>query len=200
MSNSTLHDDIAYMKSLAEDGSRPVIRGAPIFWAGLVFGAASLAQYGFQSGLLPLGNPWYPVAAWLGAGVVFGLTFLLPTGQRACSPHPAARAVQSVWSAVGLAIAALGLCMITAGSRIHSIEAMTALIAPMILILYGIGWWVAAVVSSQGWLKWICAGCFLVAPGLAFLATLPEQMLAYAGCLILFATLPGLILMRSAKG
>lgn len=198
MSNSTLHDDIAYMKSLAEEGSRPAVNGQAMFWAGLLFGAASVAQYGFMAGLLPLGNPWYPVAVWAGAGVLFGLSFFLHKRNATCGP--VTRAVNSVWSAVGLAIATLGFCMIAAGVRLHSIEAITVLIAPTVLILYGIGWWVAAVVSSQGWLKWICAGCFLAAPAVAYLATLPEQMLAYAGCLVLFAMLPGLILMRSAKG
>ncbi|MBP2159239.1 MULTISPECIES: hypothetical protein [Asticcacaulis] len=200
MSNSNLHDDIAYMKSLAEDGSRPVVNGSPLFWAGLFFSMASLAQYGFEAGILPLGNPWYQVAVWASAGVAFGLSFFLPLGGTRASGHPAGRAVNSVWSAIGLAIAALGFCMTAAGVRLHSVEAMTALIAPAILILYGIGWWVAAVVSCQGWLKLICAGCFLAAPAIAYLATLPEQMLAYAGCLVLFAMLPGLILIRSAKG
>jgi hypothetical protein len=200
MSNSTLHDDIAYMKSLAEDGSRPVVNGSPLFWAGILFGAASLVQYGFEVGLIPLANPWYPVVVWVSAGVAFGLTFFLPMGRGKMPAHPASKAVNSVWAAVGLAIAVLAFCMAAAGARIQSMEAVTALIAPTILILYGIGWWVAAVVSCQGWLKLICAGCFAAAPAIAYLATLPEQMLAYAGCLVLFAVLPGIILMRSAKG
>lgn len=200
MSNSTLHDDIAYMKSLAEDGSRSVVNGGVLFWAGLVFGLASVAQYGVEAGIVLQGNPWYPLAIWLTAGVVFGLTFFLPMNRLRAPAHPASKAVNSVWAAIGLAIAALGICMTAAGVRVQSVETMTALIAPTILILYGIGWWVAAVMSGQGWLKLVCAGCFVAAPAVAFLATLPEQMLAYAGCLVLFAIVPGLILMRSAKG
>ena len=62
MSNSTLHDDIAYMKSLAEDGTRSVVNGGVLFWAGLVFGLASIAQYGVEAGIVLQGNPWYPLA------------------------------------------------------------------------------------------------------------------------------------------
>lgn len=200
MSNSTLHDDIAYMKSLAEDGARPVVNGRVLFWAGTVFGLASVCHYGFEAGYLPQDNPWYPVFVWLSAGVLFAFALILSLRGRKTQSHPASQAVNSVWSGVGIAVAVLGACMFAASLREQSIETLTALIAPMVLILYGVGWWVAAVLSGQTLLKLICAGCFLAAPLIAFMAGMPEQMLAYAACLGLFAALPGWLLMRPAQG
>lgn len=199
MSN-TLHDDIAYMKSLAEDGGRPVVNGTALFWAGLVFGGAAVVHYLCLAGFITVGNPWYQAAIWVGAGVVYGIVCAITLRGKGRETGPAAKAVNSVWAAIAVSVMVLLLCLTTAGARLETLEAQTALIAPAILILYGIGWWVAAVVSGQGWLKLVCAGCFVAAPLVAFLGGQAEQMLAYAACLGLFAIVPGFLLMRAAKG
>jgi len=53
--------------------------------------------------------------------------------------------------------------------------------------------------SGTQWLKLISLGCFLGAPAISILAAQPEELLAYAACLLLFAMVPGWVLKRAAK-
>jgi hypothetical protein len=77
--------------------------------------------------------------------------------------------------------------------------AISYLIAPVVLILYGIGWWVGGAIANRRWVKMTAFGSFLAAPVIGLLAGRPEQLLAYAACLILFTTVPGILLVRGNK-
>src|SRR5690606_31055433 len=67
----SVHDDIAYMKALAQEGRRaPLLGGAILITAGLVFGLASLVAYGIDSGILNVPPVAYAFL-WGGAMLVF---------------------------------------------------------------------------------------------------------------------------------
>lgn len=196
MSNS-MQDDIDYMKSLAEDGERgPLKSGAPLFWAGLVYGTASIVQYASVEHYLP-NNGWTSSYIWGGASVLFFIiSAILGFSRRGYIHNTANRAAVSAWSGVGLACIFFLISMIIVAQRVSDFNTISFLFAPIILIIYGMGWWVSAKMSGRGWLKLVAFGCFLSAPGLCAMVGRAEQLLAYAACLILFATVPGLILMR----
>ena len=71
--------------------------------------------------------------------------------------------------------------------------------APVVLILYGVGWWVGGAISGKTWVKWVAFGSFVGAPLITLMAGRPEQLLAYAVCLVAFTTVPGVIVMRGNK-
>ena len=49
----SVHDDIAYMKALAQEGRQaPLVGGRILITAGLVFGVAAIVHYGVDSGLI----------------------------------------------------------------------------------------------------------------------------------------------------
>ncbi|MDC7683557.1 hypothetical protein PQU92_09735 [Asticcacaulis sp. BYS171W] len=201
--SSQLHDQLDYLKSLAEDGSRmPVMNGGNLFWAGVCFSTAALIHYGIMLGIVPIPNPWFISLLWFVAVAVYAVLggLKIAEGRRKYGQNAMNRAISAAWSGVGMAIFALFLTLTAVGSQMKAIEVLTTLIAPMILLLYGIGWWVASIMSGQGWLRLVAFGCLIGAPVLGLLGHQAVQMLAYAVALTLFATIPGLILMRAEKG
>jgi preprotein translocase subunit SecG len=196
---SSLQSDIDYMKSLAEDGARgPMKNGAILFWAGLLYAGASVAEYGVAINVLPQTTA-VQMGIWFGASLLFAILATLSSRGRAKSCNASSRAYNSAWSAVGIGIGVLIVSLFLLARQVQDVQAVTYMIAPVILVLYGMGWWVSAMMSGQGWLKAVSIGCFIGAPVMALMAGRPEQLLAYAGALILFATVPGLIIMRAPK-
>ncbi len=196
---SKLQSDIDYIKSLAEEGGKgPVRNGATLFWAGLLYGLAAIGQYAVIKGYLPR-TGLMQMGLWFGATIIFmllGLVFGIARVKGSVSN----RAVASVWSAVGIGIIAFIACTIIIANVTGNFSGLSGIIGPVILIMYGMGWWVSALMSGTQWLKLISGGCFLGAPAISLLAAKPEQMLAYAACLFLFAMVPGWVLKRAAKG
>lgn len=202
--SEALKNDIAYMKAMAEDGGRQPIRGgSALFWAGLCFGGVSLVHYGFITGYLPMPTPWIISASWLLAGVLYALLTVISIRAsivRYGSGGAMNRLFGSVWSMTGMSIFVIAMCLLLAGSRLGQANILIVALAPTVLVLYGVAWWVSAVISGQNWLKWVCFGTFGGAVLTALTANQPEQFLVYALCLILFATLPGLKLMSAERG
>lgn len=203
MDSNTLKSEIEYLKALAEDGGRtPIINGGALFWAGIMFGGASLIHYSFISGLLDLPNPWFIPANWLLCGLVYAILSVLSVKSSVAKYGPGGlmnKAIGTVWSGVGISIFVVAMCLIIAGSQLQALEQTMSAMAPAVLVLYGLGWWAALALSGQKWLGWVCMGSFAGAMAISALAGQAEQFIAYAACLILFATVPGLVIMAKAK-
>jgi len=61
----TLKDDIAFMRALAQEGRRaPLLGGACLLAAGLLFSAATLVSWGMTAGLIILPSFWYLGVWW----------------------------------------------------------------------------------------------------------------------------------------
>lgn len=201
MSDNSLHDELAYLKGLAENGAiGPFRNGASLVTAGLVYAVAAIAQYGAAIGLLPR-TSLVSAIIWFGATVVFGALstmFRFNRGEGKAK-SVGARASAATWSGIGIAIMVFILTLIVIANVLKDFAAVSFLIAPVVLILYGIGWWVGGAIADRRWVKMTAFGSFLAAPLITLLAGRPEQLLAYAVCLILFTTVPGVILMRANK-
>ncbi|MGN6366377.1 hypothetical protein [Asticcacaulis taihuensis] len=197
---SNLQSDIDYMKSLAEAGGKgPLRNGATLFWAGLLYGLAAIGQYAMIVGWLPKSGA-VSAFIWFGASILFGIIATVFCFDRLrIKGSVSNRATASAWSAVGLGIVAFLISVAVIANIYQNFEPLSYLIAPVILLFYGMGWWVSAQMSGLGWLKLISLGSFVAAPAVSCLAGQPVQMLAYAGCLFLFAMVPGLVLMRAEK-
>lgn len=200
MSNSTLQSDIDYIKSLAEAGSAgPLRNGSNLLWAGVIYAIAAVGQYAVAKGWLPQ-NPWVGLSFWLGGSLIFAVICTLNgfARRRDCGPATI-KAVDSAWAGVGLGLFAFLLTVYVIATRSADPATMTFILAPGVLLLYGVGWWVSAKMSRQNWLKFVAFGCFIGAPLLGLMVGQAEQLLAYAACLILFAVIPGAVLMRAEK-
>lgn len=196
--------DIAYLRSLAEEGARsPVQGGSILFAAGLIYGAASLAHWGVASGLLPLDPSAYG-AIWGVAVIAFfaALIILINRLKRAGGVETAAnRAFSIVWSGLGWGIFALFMSWIAVevvrGGEID-MAAMALLIPSIIMAFYGVGWAVTATMLRDRGLWLLAFASFAAAPALALASGSTEQYLAYAAALFGLIALPGFLLMRKA--
>ena len=198
MTTDQLESEIAYMKSLAMSGGRgPLRNGASLFWAGLLYGGAAVAQYALIRGWLPQ-TLWVAAGIWLGASIVYAIILATTVrSSRDCAESPGSRASRAP-SGLGL-LSFFSVMIVMANMAPAEFNTLSFLLAPIVLVLYGVGWWVSATASGPRWLRVVAWGCFAAAPALCVLTNRPEQLLAYAAALVLFAMIPGYALMRAEK-
>lgn len=194
----SVHDDIAYMKALAQEGRQtPLLGGSILITAGLVFGLASIVHYGIESGIIDLAPAAYLVL-WGGAMLIFFAVLIIQSrrfGSKPGAQSAANRAAGAGWMGVGLGIFVMSLSMAVIGWKVKS--DIPALIFPsLIFALYGSGWAVSATMSDQKWQWRLAIACWIAAPLIAFLVGSPLMWLGYAAGLFLFAALPGVLLVR----
>jgi len=194
----SLKDDIAYMRALAEEGRKtPLLGGAILVTAGLVFGLASVGHWAVITQTLAVG-PEALAVIWLGAMAVFVAALIVLSVRLKRKPgalSPANRAAGAAWGSVGGAVFVLAISMGFVAWRTQS-DIASYLFPSVILALYGTGWAVSSAMSERRWMTWVAVGAWIGAPAVAFLAGSAEQYLAYAAALILFAFVPGLAMMR----
>lgn len=193
---SRLKADIDFMKALAvEGGQTPLNGGLPLFMAGLIFGIAALLHYASVSfaafaGLTTLsiwGGALLAYALWgLWWGVRNRAAFKVQGNKN--------RVVGTVWSGIGFSIFLFSVTLAILTYRLQTPQ-LGALMMPIVLGLYGLGWIITAEISAQRWMSLVGIGCFVVVPLIAWLSLRPEQLLLYALALICSALIPGWLLM-----
>ena len=193
-----IHDDIAYMKALAQEGRRaPPLGGAILMAGGLIWAATSFTAWAVMVRLVAI-PPIWSNAVWLVGLVAFFIALALLIRRHKGKPGHAAvnnRVMRVAWTAGGWSIFAFILALIAACWSMHT-SVFVVLIAPFVLTAYGVGWIVAGSVSDGRWLTWIGVGSFLTAILLGFLAGSQAQLLVYTGALLLLMALPGYLLLR----
>ena len=195
--------DIAFLRSLAEEGSTAPLGGGRILMAaGLLYGGASLFQWAAISDLVPI-SPRQGNLVWLGATVLF-LVFALfdrfffcpPTGVKTA----ANRASRAAWSCVGAGIFAVITSMALVSWRLNASDfTLLWLLPSMVMVFYGLGWGVSAAMIRSGRLMGLAIASFVAAPLLALMTGSNNQLLAYAVALFALMALPGFLLMRAAS-
>lgn len=195
--NTTLRDDIAFMKSLAEAGrDRPMAGGSILLMCGLVFGAASLAVW-YLSAVQGLGG-WMYLAVWGSATVAFAilLPWLIRRLPKTAGAYQTASGV--AWSAVGLSIFFIWASLMVISVKLEIPDLMV--VFPSILMaLYGGAWWVGAVLLRQRWLHAVAFGSFAMAVVNGWYADGPAMWLIYGVSLLALLAAPGWVLMRQAR-
>lgn len=195
--NTTLRDDIAFMRALAEDGRNNTLNGGSVMVSsGLIFGTASLIIWGAQ-------QTGRGAAAWLDlvwpvSGVLFFIClwlFLrsLPKDKRLASANGMA------WSSLGWAIFICVVSLIMIAVRTHQAAAAAA-ISPVILSLYGAAWCIAGSITRKRWPYGFGVASFAAALLTAW--SVPEgdlMFLLYALSLYGLVAAPGVYLMRRPK-
>ena len=106
-------------------------------------------------------------------------------------------AINAAWTAAGFGIFAFWIAATIVAVRHQSGFFMNS-IPLLVLAVYGIAWWVAAVVSQQAWMKSVVAATYLGLLVVALAIGSRYVWLAYALALLGTALLPGLRLVRTA--
>lgn len=190
-----LKDEIAYIRTMAEEGHKPAGGGGAIMLtAGLGWGLASVAQAGVFAGMLPASAYWI----WYLPMPAFIAVLIMTTQaqrRRPGSTAPVTRAMHTAWGGIGGAMTAVIISFIVFSATTGS-AAGWMMMPSVMLALYGAAWSLYASLSKQRWVMVVAAGSFIAAPLSVLLAADPvKSMLGYAGSLLLFVALPGLVMM-----
>lgn len=195
-----VHGDIAYMKSLAEEGRHaPVLVGPILVAAALWFGSATAVQWLIALGRVPLSG-WGVMWMWVGAGIGFAALLYvlirkidLKTGSQTKDNV----AIGAAWSACGYTIFGFWLVLMAFGFSTQN-WAMMSLMPSVVMIAYGAAWLIAGQIVRQGWMVLVGILSFAGAVALGWFAFSPWTYGIYLALMVLVALLPGLHLMKLA--
>ena len=194
----SVHDDIAYMKALAQEGRRaPLLAGPIMIAAAIVFGLASIAQWFVVSGVIDV-TPWAQFWIWIVAAIIFTLDLIFLLNRMKAKPGYSSvgnRAVGAAWTGVGVGIFVTWLALMVIGFKTGDWFLMN-LMPTIVVVAYGSAWMVAALMSQARWMMSVALASYVGAVVLAWFAGDQVIYLVHAALLLLVALVPGLILMR----
>lgn len=187
-SSRSLTEDIAFIRSMVEEGRQSSYKGGIGLAAGLIWGTASLYTWAVWVKILDTpggmaGVNWI----WIAALILFALVGI-PLGMYRRRGN---RAVGAAWGAVGIGCFTISAVIALAGWRMH-VWITVFLLPPMIMALYGGAWLVCSAALRSWWMTWTAAACLLASLLLAYTAGQPLEYLVFALSLYAFAGLPGL--------
>lgn len=195
----SVRDDLAFMRALASEGQKtPLLGGAVLFGAGIIYGLASLAHWAAIKRYIDFG-PWTLAIVWFGAMaafVVLLVTVLRRIERKPGARSPSNRAAGAGWMGVGIAIFAMAMSYVAAAWKLRT-DTVLMTFPSLIFALYGAGWAVAAEMTGKRWLWFVAIGSWVMAPLLGLMAGEANQFLAYAAALFLLMALPGFVILRA---
>ncbi len=196
--NPATDADIAYIRALAEEGrTAPPLNGPFLIAAAVVFGAASVAQWAIQSGMVDV-SPWAQLWVWIVAGVVFALVLTVLIRRGKTKPgHNNIRneAIGVAWMGVGFVIFSVWLGLMAMGFTTGDWTAMR-IMPSLVFAAYGAAWLVAAAMSGRKWMNGVALASYGGAALLGAVSHLSVGYLVFAALLMGVALIPGIILTR----
>ena len=158
--SSSVEDDIAYLRQLAEAGASGLPSGGKYFlvWA-IVIATGMGLTYGSVSGLIPIGKDVLNYC-WAGALVAGWLTSFVMGRADAAKPENLRlvnRIITATWIATGMGLTAMWLGLTISGA------ASQALMMPIAGAAVGVGSAVSATVFRLTWLYAVAAAWWIVA-------------------------------------
>jgi len=197
-SHSAARDDIAYMRSMAQAGQQaPLLNGPIMVAAGLIFGAANLAQWVIVSDLVAV-EPIVMLWVWLTAGAAFSVALFFLIRRASRKPGYGStgnKAVGAAWSALGFGIFVMWLSLMAVGFSSGNWELMWAM-PSIVATTYGTAWMVSAAFSSQRWMTVVGLISYAGAIACGALIGNPDIYLVFSVLMVLTGLVPGLALMR----
>ncbi|GAA4500764.1 hypothetical protein [Gluconacetobacter tumulicola] len=195
---TSLHDDLTFLRGLAEAGRNAPLTSGPYFLsAGLLFGLTSFAAWAIATGRTVL-PPQAQVWVWLAAMVAYlpVIWFL----NRALPGRPGSvvmvnRAIGMMWSGLGTGIGVMFVAGMILAWRCGT-PIVWVMFPSLVLALYGAGWSATAFISGQAWLRAVAAGAFAGALAVAAAIDSPAIFLLYGLLILLLVALPGWVLLR----
>lgn len=196
----TVRDDIAYVRTLAQEGrTTPLLNGPILIAAALIFGAANAGQYLLQAGVIAAGV-WAPLWLWIGAAAVFGLALVVLIRRldgAQGSQSALNRAVGAAWSGIGIGIFAVWLGLLGIGFTTGQWSIMAAM-PVVVFAAYGSAWLVSGTMARSRWMTMTGLTAYAGAVLLGVTATSPFVYLVFAALLLGCALVPGMVLGRQA--
>lgn len=196
---SSIADDMRYLRELAEAGKTAPLEIGPYLIAGGAWfaGASFLLGLG-QQGWLPVTEAWIPwtfLAAALASAIHLGLLFSV---HRNVVEQGRNRFINTAWQAAGFGI--LAFCIAVTLLTLRSQQPVVlSTISLVVLSIYGLIWWMCASLTGYRWMRNVAILSFFSAMVVAWFANTPFVWLAYSLALVLSALLPGIYIVRSQQ-
>jgi hypothetical protein len=196
--NTTLRDDIAFMRSLADAGRQSPMKGGSILMAaGLIYAACALITWAAAASPYPIGPLFMPILWFGGTGLFFLALFALR--RRMGAKSETNRAAGLIWAGAGWALFVTVLSLMLMAYRANGWWILAA-ICPIVLATYGAAWTVAGILTKAAWMRAVGFGAFVMALVCAWYALEVRTMfLLYGLSLLGLVALPGYLAMRQAR-
>jgi hypothetical protein len=193
-----IQDDIAYMRSLAQEGRHaPLLAGPILITAAIVFGGASLGQWALQSDVLDI-SPWAQLWLWIGSGAVFAVALTMLIGRMKGKPginSAGNKAVGAAWSGVGYGIFVTWLALVALSFKTGNWSWM-AVMPTTVLVAYGSAWMIGAAMTKTRWMSVTALAAYAGAVAVAWFIDSAMIYPVFTVVLMAVALVPGIILMR----
>jgi len=199
--NTSLSDDLAYVRDLAEAGqSAPLLGGRFMVWWGSIVPIAYIGHYLLSVGILPGSGPAIGLM-WMGFVVIgLGGQFILTRTFSKGKPGAASagnRASEYVWMAGGFAIFAFFVGAVANSIMGSAPSQGFAWSVPMILALYGVGQLVSGLMANILALKFAGFAAFAGVAVTAFYTGSNLSWLFGAAVAVIAVLIPGLMLLKA---
>lgn len=199
MSPRDLAEDLAYVRTIAEEGRQaPLLGGSFLTFWGVLNAAAWMAQWALLHDLLVANPDWHFAALWSAYGVVAGIGTVLLGARVKGMPGRSAfgnRVEGAVWSGMGM-----GLGAVAVGAIGHMILSRNPpavdVIVPSAFALYGVALMVTGTVSKERWLSAYAVASWGLSVILGVFLSSDWFYLAGAAGALTILLAPGLILLR----
>lgn len=197
MTRDEMLDDLAYARTLAEEGRQaPLIGGAYL----ILFGTLLVICYSAQHYILTTGVLHQSMvgAVWAGFGVCagIGVTILSMRSRRMPGVNSVGnRTERIVWQGAAIAILAVVAGSVLRGALLGDFTATNVIMAAG-FGLYGVALWATAGLSHYAWLRAFAWLAFSVSGTLWFFMDAPWALLVAAGGSFLVLFVPGVLMMR----
>lgn len=202
--NDDLASEIAYVKTLAEEGrNAPLVGGALYLIWGLVIGVAAFVTWLRAAAVVAVPGFIGDTIFWIIAiAVGWGLSFFIgpKIGAKPGALTIGNKTATAAWFGVGVFLLIYWLALIALQGRFAAAgvppNAMFGTMFPVVFGVYGIAFYTTASAARLDWMRGfaIAAWIFSVA-SLYYLSDATQLLIAAAGSLIC-AALPGVLLMR----
>ncbi len=201
--DADLASDLAYVRTLAEEGAHAPLVGGRFYviWGGLM-AAASMTAYLTTMDVLPLGVAGM-IAPWIVAGVI-GWVLSFTIGRRSGAKPGAAtlgnKTAAATWFAVGVFITLFWAAMMLVHGQYTEYGVpryfLFSLLFPIGFGVYGVAFLATATAARVGWLRYFAILSWAFMSVTMFMLASPHQFLVGAVGMIACAVAPGLMLMR----
>lgn len=198
MTREEMLQDLAYARSLAEEGRHaPLLGGAHLAFWGCLNAIAFASQFAIIEGFLPLTGVSFAVL-WIGYGVVAALGMILLRMRTRTKPGQTTigtRAERALWTGAAIALMAVVIGSIARMFISGDVDAPNAILGAA-FALYGAALFGTASLSEQTWLRgfgWLAVGVAVNACMFADQSWV--YVIASVGSLLALAV-PGLILLK----
>jgi hypothetical protein len=200
MTREELAQDLAYVRTLAEEGRHaPLLGGAMLLFWGILNPSAYLLHYGLLTGVLPGGEPgWGFAVLWATYGTVAGVSMAVLGRRWRDKPGQSSlgvRAEKAVWSGVGWAIGIVAIGCIGRMALENDTLAPNAIMAPALALL-GTALTTTALMAREKWLLGFATIAFVSAALIGVFANQPWAYLAAAAANAIVLVIPGIVLLR----